>query len=83
MNEKPLSEERLAEIRALLYEDLGVDDLDERLASDWAAVRYSAAVNSAGRSLLAEVERLRAEKAIVTLARAIVAAHARPSSLHP
>lgn len=58
-----LSDDELAEARALLYDDEGVGDLGARLTSEWAAIRYNAAVNVSGRKLLAEIERLQAENA--------------------
>ena len=58
-NNEPMTDARLAEIRATLADERGMGDITERLNSEWMSIRFSAQVAQAALDLLAEVERLR------------------------
>jgi hypothetical protein len=63
---EPLSDTRLAEIRATLSHANGISETATRLVSDWPIIRFGAQVEQAALDLLAEVERLRAERAVLS-----------------
>ena len=60
-NNEPMTDARLAEIRATLADDSGIGDIATRLKSDWMSIRFSAQVAQAALDLLAEVELDRSE----------------------
>ena len=62
-NDTPMTDERLAEIRATLSDEEGMSDLAYRFTSEWASVRFKGDLAQAALDLLAEVERLRLREA--------------------